>query len=549
MQNPIPPNLQASSDNSFHQGIFRIGGPYAKYVLALLVLIYSMNLLDRQILAILAEEIKADLGISDSQMGFLYGTSFAVFYAVFGLPLGRLADLWVRKSLIALGLVVWSGMTMLSGTASGIMSLTFYRFGVGVGEASATPAAYSMLSDWFLPDQRSTILSLYSTGAYIGMGMSMFLGGLIVDTWNLTYPDIAEAPFGMKGWQVTFLIIGIPGILLAALFNTVKEPVRGYSEGMVGQQNHPHPFRESWMELMSIIPPVSFFVLHKKDKGGRNFWTNIIFATALTGACSMLIWSTGSISQWIVIGVGLYAVFSWAQSLKLRDFPTYSLIFRSRAMIYANLAFPTVTFITFGYALWMAPYLIRRFDVDLSEVGMVLGASTAIFGGLGVAFGGAMADFLRRKVSPDAHAYMPIVTAVPTSILALVVLNADNLQTVYIANAALQFVAVLWSGAGSGIVTSLVLPRMRASASAFYLAMTTFLGLSSGPYLIGYLSDNFAENGLSSAEALRQSLQLGLLAFVVVIIFSVLLKRHLLVALETRQERAHAAGEPIQAPS
>jgi|TARA_B110000211_G_scaffold205535_1_gene239849 MFS family permease len=90
---------------------------------------------------------------------------------------------------------------------------------------------------------------------------------------------------------------------------------------------------------------------------------------------------------------------------------------------------------------------------------------------------------------------------------------------------------------------------MRASASAFYLAMTTFLGLSSGPYLIGYLSDNFAENGMSSAEALRQSLQLGLLAFVVVIVFSVLLKRHLLVALETRQERAHAAGEPIHAAS
>ena len=128
---------------------------------------------------------------------------------------------------------------------------------------------------------------------------------------------------------------------------------------------------------------------------------------------------------------------------------------------------------------------------------------------------------------------------------ALVVLNADNLQTVYIANAALQFVAVLWSGAGSGIVTSLVLPRMRASASAFYLAMTTFLGLSSGPYLIGYLSDSFAANGISSAEALRQSLQLGLLVFIVVIVFSVLMKRHLLTDLESRQARAHEVGEPI----
>ena len=545
MENTTQSNATPSDNGSFHQGIYRIGGPYAKYVLGLLMAMLVMNLLDRQILAILAEEIKADLGISDSQMGFLYGTSFAVFYAVFGLPLGRLADLWVRKSLISIGLVVWSGFTMLSGTAGGIGSLTLYRFGVGVGEASATPSAYSLLSDWFLPTQRSTVLALYSSGAYIGMGLSMFAGGWIVDNWNLTYPDIADAPFGVKGWQVTFLIIGVPGILLAALLSTIKEPVRGYSEGIVGQQTHPHPFRESWQDLAAIIPPFSFVSLYKKDNFGRVFLTNVMVAIALFCTCGWLIWATGSISQWTVIGIGVYTVVSWAQSLKLRDLPTYTLIFRSRAMIYANIAFPTVTFITFGYALWMAPYLIRRFDVNLSEVGMVLGLSTAIGGSLGVAFGGAMADFLRRRISPDAHSYMGIVTAVLTSALALVVLNTDDLNTAYMANAALQFVAVLWSGAASGIITSLVLPRMRASAAAFYLAMITFLGLASGPYLIGYLSDNFTANGMSSAEALKQSLQLGLLVFIVVIVFSVLMKRHLLTDLESRQERAHAVGEPI----
>jgi MFS family permease len=522
-----------------------VGGPYAKYVLGLLIVVYAMNLLDRQILAILAEEIKADLGISDSQMGFLYGTSFAVFYAVFGLPLGRLADLWVRKSLIALGLVVWSSMTMLSGTAGGIGSLTFYRFGVGVGEASATPSAYSLLSDWFLPEQRATVLSLYSSGAFIGMGFSMFLGGWIVDSWNLSYPQIADAPFGLKGWQVTFLIIGVPGVLLGILFSTVKEPQRGFSEGIKSQQNHPHPFRESWQELMAIIPPFSMYGLYKRDPDGRSFLTNFVVACGLIAGVSLLIYSTGSISQWIVMGIGIYALFSWAQSLRLRDAPTFALIFRSRSMIYANIAFPTVTFITYGYALWMAPYLIRKFAVDLSEVGMILGASTAICGGFGVAFGGWMADFLRRRVSEDAHAYMGILTAVLTSSLALVVLNTDNLKTVYIANAALQFVAVLWSGAASGIITSLVLPRMRAAASAFYLAMATFLGLAMGPYLIGYLSDTFVADGMGSAEALEQSLELGLLVFIIVIVFSLLMKRHLLDDLRSREERARAYGEPI----
>jgi MFS family permease len=545
MNNSVPSNTEPDDNVPFHQGYLRIGGPYAKYVLGLLILIYTMNLLDRQILAILAEEIKADLGISDSQMGFLYGTSFAVFYAIFGLPLGRLADLWVRKSLISLGLVTWSLMTMLSGTAGGFGSLTLYRFGVGVGEATATPSAYSLLSDWFLPKQRATVLSLYSTGAYIGMGLSMFLGGWIVDSWNLSYPQIADAPLGLNGWQVTFLLIGIPGVLLALLFSTVKEPQRGYSESITSQKNHAHPFKESWQELMAIIPPFSMYNLYKKDAGGTVFLTNLIVAIALIAAVFGLIESTGSISQWVVMGTGIYALFSWAQSLKLRDAPTFALIFRCRSMIYANIAFPTVTFITYGYGLWMAPYLIRKFDADLSEVGMVLGLSTAVCGGVGVAFGGWMADFLRRRVSDDAHAYMPVISAALTSILALVILNADNLKTVYVANAALQFVAVLWSGAGSGIITSLVLPRMRATASAFYLAMVTFLGLAMGPYLIGYLSDTFVADGMASADALERSLQLGLLVYVIVIVFSLLMKRNLSEDFETRIERARAVGEPI----
>ena len=131
-----------------------IGGRYAKYVLVVLVIVYIFNFIDRQILSILAEEIKADLGISDAEIGFLYGTAFAVFYAVFGIPLGRLADTWVRKNLISIGLMFWSLMTALSGTARGFGSLAVYRVGVGIGEASATPAAFSMLSDYFSPQQR-----------------------------------------------------------------------------------------------------------------------------------------------------------------------------------------------------------------------------------------------------------------------------------------------------------------------------------------------------------------------------------------------------------
>ena len=153
-----------------------IGGLYAHYVLVVLVIVYVFNFIDRQILSILAESIKADLGVSDAQIGFLYGTVFAVFYAVFGIPLARFADVWVRRSLISAGLFFWSAMTALSGTARSFSVLALYRIGVGIGEASASPAAYSMLSDYYSPKRRATVIAIYSSGVYIGAGIGLVLG-------------------------------------------------------------------------------------------------------------------------------------------------------------------------------------------------------------------------------------------------------------------------------------------------------------------------------------------------------------------------------------
>src|SRR5580658_5085844 len=124
-------------------------GRYSWYVLGVLFLVYAINFIDRQILSILAQDIKADLGVSDAQLGFLYGTAFAIFYSLFGIPLGRLADGWHRCRLIALGLTLWSSMTALSGLASSFGLLAAARVGVGIGEASASPAAYSLLGDYF----------------------------------------------------------------------------------------------------------------------------------------------------------------------------------------------------------------------------------------------------------------------------------------------------------------------------------------------------------------------------------------------------------------
>ena len=135
-------------------------GGYAWYALGVMVVVYMLNFIDRQILSILAEDIKHDLDLTDAQLGFLYGTAFAIFYALFGIPLGRLADSWYRGRLMALGLAVWSSMTALSGFATSYGQLAIARVGVGVGEASASPAAFSMLADYFPKERKAVAASI-----------------------------------------------------------------------------------------------------------------------------------------------------------------------------------------------------------------------------------------------------------------------------------------------------------------------------------------------------------------------------------------------------
>ena len=234
---------------------------YAKYVLFVLIIVYIFNFIDRQLLSILAEEIKADLGIGDAEIGFLYGTAFAVFYAVFGIPLGRLADMWNRKKLISMGLSFWSLMTAMSGFAQNFGSLAFCRFGVGVGEASDTQAAFYMLSDYLSPKVRATVLAIYSSGIYLGSGIGLCLGGAIVHSWHGWYPDPTLAPLGIKAWQAAFLAVGVPGIFMAIWVWTLREPDKAAREGIL-TPHHPAPLPAAGTSLMTVLPGFSLVSLY-----------------------------------------------------------------------------------------------------------------------------------------------------------------------------------------------------------------------------------------------------------------------------------------------
>jgi predicted MFS family arabinose efflux permease len=198
---------------------------YRNYVLFMLLCVSVLNLVDRQILAILLEPIKAEFDLSDTELGFLTGFSFALFYSIMGIPLARVADRGNRRNLIAFVIALWSAMTALCGAAVGYFSLLLARIGVGVGEAGSFPAGTSMLSDYFEPGRRATALSIQSVGVYVGILFGFLLGGWINEFF---------------GWRMAFLVVGVPGMLFAFVFRlTVREPARGATEGIARTVDSP----------------------------------------------------------------------------------------------------------------------------------------------------------------------------------------------------------------------------------------------------------------------------------------------------------------------
>ncbi len=506
---------------------------YPRYVLGVLVVVYVFNFIDRQILSILAEHIKADLGATDAQMGFLYGTAFAVFYAIFGIPLGRLADVWDRRRLIAWGLAAWSAMTAFSGFARSFAQLALARFGVGVGEASASPAAYSLLSDYFPAKRRATALAVYSSGIYIGAGVGLGIGGLIVDRWDAAWAGTTP-PLGLHGWQVAFLAVGLPGLLLAFWVRSLREPVRGQADG-VAATAEAHPWREFWRELAAVLPPFTLANLWLRGGRWRALAANLLAAAACLGIAAALTSWLDNPAQWYSLAVGLYAALSWAQSLRLRDPVCFALVLRTPSLHAANLAVALLAFTSYSYGFWIAPYLIRTHGENVAHAGLVLGGIAAAGGWLGVTLGGILADRLLRH-SPTGRLRVTMLAAVLPVPFAVLLLLAPSLTTAYLVCVPLFITTSLWLGPGASTVQDLVLPRMRAVASAVYLLVVAFIGLALGPYTVGRLS--------VALGGLRPALLWALLANALSLACAVYAARRLPGDQESRWERAHAAGEP-----
>jgi len=199
---------------------------YAWYVVGVLTVASISANIDAQILSLLIPAIRRDLGVSMTEMSYLVGLPFAIFYTLMGLPIARLADRGNRRNIIAVGIALWSLMTALSGLAGTYWRLLLARIGVGVGEAALAPPGTSMLADYFPPERLGTAMSVYSTAIFIGSGLAYFIGGWIIGlveaqtTWQ--WPVIGA----IRPWQTVFLMVGLPGLVVALLMLTVREPAR-----------------------------------------------------------------------------------------------------------------------------------------------------------------------------------------------------------------------------------------------------------------------------------------------------------------------------------
>lgn len=209
---------------------------YRWFVLVMLTLVAILSFVDRQLMSILLEPIKAEFDLSDTQLGFLTGFAFAIFYAIMGIPLARLADQGDRRKLIAVVIALWSVMTAACGLATGFITLLIARIGVGIGEAGSAPAVQSMICDYFEPRRRATAMALQSTGVYIGILLGFLLGGWIAE---------------FSGWRTAFIALGLPGVLFALIFAfVVREPPRGRLDNVVDPGKAP-PLRETLRHLWS----------------------------------------------------------------------------------------------------------------------------------------------------------------------------------------------------------------------------------------------------------------------------------------------------------
>jgi MFS family permease len=476
----------------------------AWYALALVSLTNMMSLLDRNILAILAPSIRADLQIGDAELGLLYGTVFALFYALFSLPLGRLADGWLRHKLLGLAIGFWSIATGLAAFANSFALLCVSRLGVGIGEGATSPAGTSLLFDYFPPRRRGLVMAVVAAAIAIGLGLSSVLGGVAADWWDARFLQ-RKAPLDLAGWQFAFLVAGVPGFFLAVLLWRLPEPARGAMDGMISPPD-PHPFQASGGVLAAIMPVTNWVSLWRRGATGRDWLVNI---GGLVFICTTMVlatrWASGfsprpdldlggySVNphalQWSVVGFGSYVTLNLLQTLRLSDRPVFTLLAKSPSVAMAIAAGSLQMMINYGVMGFTPSFIMKNYGASLSETAVVFGTLAAAIGIVGPLISGPLSDRLNGRFGNRGRISVTLVSLGISPMIAFWVYNAPETTSFYFRFVFYSLILTMWLPPLYAALYDLVLPRMRGMTASTYIIVSTIFGLGIGPYAVGIVSD------------------------------------------------------------
>jgi MFS family permease len=478
--------------------------PGAWYALVLVALTNAMSLLDRQILAILAPAIKADLKIGDAEMGLLYGTVFALFYALFSLPVGRLADGWVRTRLLAISLLFWSVATGLAGLASSFSMLALSRLGVGIGEAATQPAGTSLIFDFWPKHRRGFVMSVMASAIAVGLGGSLVLGGVAAHWWDASYAA-GTAPLGLKGWQFAFLVAAAPGLILSVFLWKLAEPERGQMDG-IATASDPNPFRAAFALLGSVTPGFHWLAMKGRGASAAMVRGNLAALTLIIGAAVLLTIISSAVSpkpemmlggislnphalQWTVIGFGAFVIVNLLQGMKLGDAQAFRVITRSPTLMMCIAVGTLQSTLNYGMMAFNPSFLIRYYGLTMQETALQFGLLSAAMGIIGPLVWGPMSDWLNQRFPGGGRAWVALFAMGGSPILSFWVYYAGDPDSFYTRFLLYSFILTGWLPPLYAILYDQVLPRMRGLTASLYLLVMTILGMGIGPYVVGLLSD------------------------------------------------------------
>jgi MFS family permease len=435
---------------------------YKRTVLLLLTVAYAFNAMDRGIISIIGQAMKEDLGLTDTQFGLLSGTAFAALYAFGGIPIARLAERFNRVNIIAIAMVAWSSLTTLCGLAANFTQLLVSRAGVGVAESGCTPAAHSLISDYFEPGRRTSALSVYSAGISVGYVVAALVGGYVAQHY---------------GWRAACAIVGLPGVMLAIVLKlVVREPARS-GAGLDGSMRAGGPGLVEVRDSATSVGAHAEVSVPATGRAGMD-------GTPDGGACPPRRSLAGEFGEMVAVARTLVG---------------------NRRAFHMILGVTIGGFANYGFYGFAPLYFNRAFGLSYATTGVIAALTGGIAVGVGIVAGGFVTDRfgLRR---PEAYALVPAVgTLLATPFYLLAAVSSEwHLATAFLAVAGfLQYTSL---GPTFGVVQNAVEPRRRATATALLYVFLNVVALGGGPLFTGWVIDRSGALGASLPDATRHGL-------------------------------------------